>query len=361
MKCCSNCFGDIVIHQFIETNGKTDDCQFCGKRHTKCVDSKALKELFLPVVQRYKPTNHFASREDIDDLLGDRISEKLYHDWGLFENLEPEARDRLLDDMFEMIDKDDYNLDTNTLVDAPSEYHGSDEDTSNHVSELWKGFGSHLRHENRFFPQKNFELSLLSDLLSLRLRTVPTGRALFRARSTHSSKKYPPSKMGKPPVEKTRSGRANPKGIAYLYLASDEGTALSEIRPDVGELVTIGRFRVTEQLEIVDLNNIYVESPFALGDSLNYYISYMGFLQELGNDLSKPTNDTDAELEYLPTQYLCEFIKTRNYDGVKYKSSRASGYNIALFNDLSVRCTRTHLCVVDTLNYTFSKVEAIAD
>jgi hypothetical protein len=39
-----------------------------------------------------------------------------------------------------------------------------------------------------------------------------------------------------------------------------------------------------------------------------------------------------AAIDYIPSQYLCEFIKTRGFDGVVYRSSVSDGINLALFD-----------------------------
>jgi CspA family cold shock protein len=59
----------------------------------------------------------------------------------------------------------------------------------------------------------------------------------------------------------------------------------------------------------------------------------MDFLCRLGEELTKPVFPHKAHLEYLPSQYLCEFIKSLGYDGVLYKSSLGDGDNYAIFDD----------------------------
>ena len=39
-----------------------------------------------------------------------------------------------------------------------------------------------------------------------------------------------------------------------------------------------------------------------------------------------------AAIDYVPSQYLCEFIKKARYDGVLYRSSVSDGMNLALFD-----------------------------
>ena len=47
-------------------------------------------------------------------------------------------------------------------------------------------------------------------------------------------------------------GRANPKGIPYLYLASNRETALAEVRPWVGSHVSVGQFKIIRELKVVN-------------------------------------------------------------------------------------------------------------
>jgi RES domain-containing protein len=46
-------------------------------------------------------------------------------------------------------------------------------------------------------------------------------------------------------------GRANPPGIPYLYLATDPGTALAEMRPSVGQGMTVASFQIKKTVTVV--------------------------------------------------------------------------------------------------------------
>jgi hypothetical protein len=59
----------------------------------------------------------------------------------------------------------------------------------------------------------------------------------------------------------------------------------------------------------------------------------MPFLGHLCAALSKPVLPHKKDLEYLPTQYLCELIKDTNFDGIAFKSSLGKGDNYVIFND----------------------------
>ena len=61
---------------------------------------------------------------------------------------------------------------------------------------------------------------------------------------------------------------------------------------------------------------------------------------------SKPVKSGDDTLDYIPTQYISEYVKNLNYDGIVYRSSltpelddsdhdsdaEIDGYNIVVFN-----------------------------
>jgi hypothetical protein len=45
-------------------------------------------------------------------------------------------------------------------------------------------------------------------------------------------------------------------------------------------------------------------------ENLEDFLIYKSFINQLDIELSKPYNSEDKELEYLPTQYISEFIKS---------------------------------------------------
>jgi len=209
------------------------------------------------------------------------------------------------------------------------------------LNALWDEFSGELRSENRFFSKKAIEIGIFVRLFQKLEFKIEKGAKLFRARNSYEqNRKFNPDEMGKPPAEKTKNGRANPIGISYLYLASNQKTAIAEIRPSLADPVTVAEFESMEDMTLIDLRDV---SPFQFVDDEDFdnLIVDIGFLIKLGNDLSRPINPRDAGLAYLPTQYLCEMIKSEGWDGVVYRSSLAGGYNVALFSDAKVRIART--------------------
>ena len=90
---------------------------------------------------------------------------------------------------------------------------------------------------------------------------------MFRARILEGEVMYSPENMGAPPCEFATHGRANPAGIPYLYLASDQTTAVSELRPHTGDGACVADFEMEHELNLVDLRNPKSNvSPFAMSD-----------------------------------------------------------------------------------------------
>ena len=155
----------------------------------------------------------------------------------------------------------------------------------------------------------------------------------YRARIQTGDAAFTVDQMGAPPNRIASHGRANPAGIPYLYLGSTQGTAISELRPHTGEMVCVADFTTPPNLKLVDLRSPRkMVSPFLLEDAadIGRMRSDLPFLERLGDELTRPVVPQSAAIDYTPSQYLCEFIKKRGYEGVIYRSSVSDGMNLAL-------------------------------
>ncbi len=169
---------------------------------------------------------------------------------------------------------------------------------------------------------------------SLIAEEAETQQLFYRARVHAGSDGYTADKMGAPPPSSSRHGRANPAGIPYLYLASDPETVVSEMRPHKGQYASVAEFRLPPEFQILDLRDPKrAISPFLFADEQKM-IRLRGdisFLELLGNELSRPVLQDSAQIDYLPSQYLCEYAKYCGFDGVFYGSSVGPGFNLAFF------------------------------
>src|SRR4051812_40688923 len=113
----------------------------------------------------------------------------------------------------------------------------------------WRDFWDFQREvqRNRRFVRTGEAETFLAEVqrsCHMRKRRLPEGSVLWRAQLGHDWRHeaqiqddvpcaYPPERM-KPLAGRAREGRVNPRGIPCLYLASQEETAISEVRPWVG-------------------------------------------------------------------------------------------------------------------------------
>lgn len=200
----------------------------------------------------------------------------------------------------------------------------------------WEMFRKELMFQNRYFPASILNTERLSELIKYLMQDEDDfSDSWFRARIQKSDGCYESDQMGAPPARLASHGRANPAGIPYLYLASSEDTAVSELRPHTGEVASVAVFRIPANLKIVDLRHPRTTvSPFELADenAISLLRSDIALLERLGHELTRPVLPDSAATDYVPSQYLCEFIKQQEWDGVIYSSSVSEGKNLALFN-----------------------------
>ena len=136
---------------------------------------------------------------------------------------------------------------------------------------------------------------------------------------------YEVSKCLAPPAEKTPEGRLNPKNISYLYTAEKSDTAIYEVKPIIGQKISVATLKTTKELKLLDLTRDAIQ----LNDKKHTKITV---IQVIAEQFQKPKyND---ELQYIPTQYIAEYMKELyNFDGIKFKSSlNKGGINIVLFD-----------------------------
>jgi len=141
------------------------------------------------------------------------------------------------------------------------------------------------------------------------------------------------SERMKPRRDLASDGRVNPKAIPCLYLATDLATAAAEVRPWVGGTVSIGQFRTTKNLKLIDFsvghNSDFEFFPFTEPSAEKLEESIW---VQVDRAFSKPITTSDSTAEYVPTQVISEFFKSNGFDGVVYKSRLGPGKNVAFYD-----------------------------
>lgn len=344
--CCVECFLDEYLKERIKEEGTLGNCDFCDSKNVYVIGPKELQYYFDPLINLYSAQVEFFPVDLLKECEGRFIWEILTEDWRVFDNWE-EGR-KIIEGMY----GGDYEyrpLFLDNYVDREDEFYGTDKEISDRLKKQWNEFCEEVVYRNRFFPQKKLDVDLICEILTYSADTIAKGEFLFRARSSPDGKLLSAEEMYAPPKQNAMEGRANPKWIPYLYLASDHNTAISEIRPQAHNSITVGKFNVNNQINVIDLRNPYIDTPFKWGDRLAFVLDIYAFLRMLGYILSKPVEREKTTTEYLPTQYLCEFIKNQEYEGVLYRSFLGSGHNIVLFGGDKVDCIETKLYKITSI------------
>lgn len=131
------------------------------------------------------------------------------------------------------------------------------------------------------------------------------------------------------PVFATKDMRANYRFIPYLYIASTKELSIIETRPEKSDKVSVATIIVDEDLTLFDLRQTKDLSDKKRNVKDN-------FLIDLAELYSKPVESTDDQADYIPTQFIAEYIKQLDYDGIIYPSShggdKTKEYSIVVFN-----------------------------
>ena len=235
----------------------------------------------------------------------------------------------------------------------------------------YRHFATRIRRQTRFIRTSEDE-EFLREVVrtsTTRTRDVPVGIGLWRAQLGHDWRPFyqddeyiddlPAAhspKRTKPLLGRAAQDRANPKGIRVLYLSTHRKTAMSEVRPWLGSLVSCAHFKTTRALKIVDFS-VYHHSRSTL------YLSEPdpskreeAVWTQIDRAFSEPTTPADNAADYVPTQVIVELIKNEGFDGIAYKSAFGKkGYNIVLFDPADAELTSCALFEAKSLKFRFEQ------
>ncbi len=240
----------------------------------------------------------------------------------------------------------------------------------------WKDyqqFELHVKHQARYVHSDEVSsfLNSLKETLKLRERSLEMGIGLFRSQIGHHEFVsedgihiigHNPERM-KPTPEYATEGRANPKGIPYLYLSNDQNTSMMELRPHLGQTISCGEFEVSRNLTVIDCYS--VERKFGnLELIFQPPTEQLGIVQaiwsQINDAFAKPVSNSDTASDYVPTQILSELFKSQGYDGICCKSGLGQGHNFILFDMESCAQVHTTVMEVESIVSTFKPLSQIA-
>ncbi|MGE8513154.1 MAG: RES family NAD+ phosphorylase [Chryseobacterium culicis] len=351
MNCCINCFESSYINGIILNNKSIGNCNYCKSENVSIYEASELSIFFKGIIDLYEvvDSNGKPIEEQIVSDFSNKVFSKKLIDSSCIRDL---MNDIVRDDI------DYYNKIFNNPVRL--KYHSSDvEDVIiRPLSISWDNFSNEIKTVNRFHFVNTLDLVKLKSLFANFAKDIPKGKKFNRARVSNNRAGYLPKEMGNPPSHLAKSGRANPNGISYLYLGNDIATTLFEARASLFDYVSVGTFRLEENLRVVNLSrSTYDVFRLAELESLEDVTMHRSFIDKLEYELSTPRRKSDSELDYLPTQYLSELIKSMGYDGIEFKSSLYSeGYNLAIFYPDKFKCLHVDVYDIDKIELKYTKL-----
>jgi hypothetical protein len=114
--------------------------------------------------------------------------------------------------------------------------------------------------------------------------------------------------------------------------------------------LSVGTFKVLHDLNIVDFTyKVDIYGEFTRRDSsLKEIVIQTKIMEAISKDLSKPLRRFDSELEYVPTQMICEYCRNIvQADGISFESSLyKGGINYVLFDQDNAECVSVDTHVI---------------
>lgn len=360
MICCKNCFKDEEIKSIISRLGHVGNCDICHSENIPIYDAResdTLVPLFEELLAVYKPFKLLPTAYPREHL--HLLKDELHDNWDLF-TVDASLVHRIVTGICA-----EHYAENPQLFDEAvgiAEFVQPTYMASHSLLKTgdWEAFVKAIKAESRFHTN-HINTEVLRVFCTYAQRHYDAGEVFYRARLSDKNG-ISPRDMGAPPLYQASAGRANPQGIPYLYLATDELTTLKEIRAGAHDYVTVAIFRLNHPVDIVDLSIIDKLGAFSGLDCTQHAIN-KGHLRQISREIARPLRRSDSPLDYLPTQYICDFIKSISdggrpqYHGIKYHSTISpTGDNLAVFDNSLLECVSTSVVEILDLNYQYDRV-----
>jgi RES domain-containing protein len=362
---CQKCVREKHLKKLIELEGKTAKCSNCGEEF-KCID--IMNPSFFQLVKALVRF-HYSEWEYNHHLGGDGYDSLFYSNANIFF-----AADR-------SVSEDAYEEIVANIVGGPF-YEDYDKGVSVFAGYGQNGFpllpleaiktdldqelldiAESLKSKNHFLLEGKVTniLSRYTDIASL---TLNQGFVLFRARVGYENKMrtfhggfnveyhyipYMDSDIGAPPPHLAASGRVNRTGVSFLYCATDEYTAVAEVRPHPADHVTIGKFQLCNNILVFDLLDSKFLSFYRCDKDIDNYKAF----NTLGALLNRTIPPSEKE-QYSITQLLADCIRQLGFQGILFNSTVGDGKNIVLFNEHEAKQIENAYQVVEVEKVSYS-------
>ncbi len=340
MNICVECFNDVELKGFIESQNKPGSCDACQSRNTFTIDIYEILDFIKNLLSNFQVDEHSTTSP---------ITKLIQQHWSFFKDIE--TGNKILSPILKIINSPINDIDTSVKFNDDIEYNVG----------FWDTLKSQLKCKSRYITNINYltEDELGWDSFFESEVVIQPTDCFYRGRlqSKADSRPFSKEEMFSPPKNIASAGRANPLGIPVLYLCDNIKTVPYEIRASYLDEISIGTFHLKEGLNKKIRISDFTEKPsLFLGAEATHYdvnkqIKSTLLKKRISYDLSKPMRRYDSELDYIPTQFICEFLKIyTGVDGVKFKSSlHTEGNNYVIFDQGIMECLNVELYKIHKL------------
>ncbi|SDX75741.1 RES family NAD+ phosphorylase [Flavobacterium degerlachei] len=371
---CSNCAVDKYLKFYIENNSDSDEiCSICTleNKTINVTEGTIINDLCRFLIRYHYPEYEYNSHWG-----GEELPLLFYSENYIISNKFEKQNERefeIENFLYDLFDLNNFESEIDIYC---GHYDGERnlfaEAIKNEKSHTWRHYKKELLNKNYYHLEEEAKKTftrLLEDLkFNLNIR-----QTFNRARIGYSEKieeigfglnsfstKIPYSKeqLSSPPILKTTAGRANRQGVAFLYLASNQETAMGEIRPHPGHYVSVGEFQNIENLMLADLRFVDLVKYF----NDNKQLQLFKILKDLSEELSIPILPEEKE-NYLVTQFISDIIRQIGFDGILFNSSVSNGYNLVAFEPSKFAYVddSSKLLKITSINFECKEVEYETD
>jgi hypothetical protein len=367
---CRDCVKEHHLKEYIENLKEIEECSFCNSKTYVCdYESKDFYNLLKSLI-RY----HYSEWDYNSHWGGEELYKLIENDDILFnKNNFKNAND--FDIIIELVDSFEAYEDYEKGI---SFYAGYDSEGNQNM--LLRALKSEYDRElvkitdklktRNYFELEDFITNRLKEFVTTAKIIVHKNEKYYRARIGYSKKDYDylsaemegaylytpfkGNEISSPPPSKSQSGRLNRTGVSFLYCATTESTAISEVRPHPGDKVSIGCFIAKGELSVFDISKSYLLEYFHSDKHLDEYFVFMNTINNYFQRSIPPSKKDN----YSITQLIADSIRKLGFDGILFNSSVGNGKNIVVFNPDKMEYNEEGNSVVDVekVEYDFTKI-----
>ncbi len=328
---CEHCFDDIELKTIVSSHKQTGKCEICGQ--SAYVYDTENNDSLIDTIDEFM--NMYKRADDsIAPQYRLNLEYELIHRWNIFSKACSYNVKKIIRAIYSFSEETKERFDISLFDNDVYIPYSIDNDYLNEHSILkdksWYDFTYGIKHVNRYH----------SDILNKKqldafLEPLATDFNIDQVfcRSRISGKEgFSQKEMGIPPLEKARAGRIGAEGIPCFYLANDVDTSIKEVRAGAFDYVTVAKYKIIKPLRVIDLRLLDHISPFSISEPAALAIN-RETLFRIKTEVEKPVRVTENNIEYVPIQFICDYIRSKGYDGIVYNSTMsAKGFNLSAFS-----------------------------